>query len=48
MIVHDGCMQGGDNDGERELQVVYGSTEECAGEVGLNIEVEDDGRRSRS
>lgn len=43
-IVHDGYMQGGDDHGERELQVVHGSTEDGTGEVGFNIEVtqEDD------
>ena len=38
-VVHDGYMEGGDDHGERELQVVHGSTEGDAAEVGLNIEV---------
>lgn len=51
-IVHDGYTEGGDGHEERELQVVHGSTEEFAGEIGLNIELvdvaeEDDGRRVR-
>ncbi|KAI9567837.1 hypothetical protein HD554DRAFT_839467 [Boletus coccyginus] len=38
-IVHDGYMQGGDDHGERELQVEHASTEDDTGQVGLNIEV---------
>ena len=38
-IVHEGYMQGSDDHGGRELQVVHGSTEEDVVGVGLSIEV---------